>query len=118
MSRKQVRCPHCRSLRTKKKGRQDGVQRYQCNECGKKFRSSRSKQKIAKVLWSEYSSGKQTLAEISKKIGHSYKWVRNRIDEVIVSMADDLIPQPTILVPDTTFWGRRYGVCVFRVMDA
>lgn len=27
---------------------------------------------------------------------------------------DDLTPQPTIVVPDTTFWGRSYGVTVFR----
>lgn len=26
----------------------------------------------------------------------------------------DLTPQKTVLVPDTTFWGRSYGVCVFR----
>ena len=25
-----------------------------------------------------------------------------------------LIPQPTVIVADTTFWGRSYGVCVFR----
>lgn len=29
-------------------------------------------------------------------------------------MPDDLIPEPTIIVPDTTFWGRKYGVMVFR----
>jgi len=29
-------------------------------------------------------------------------------------MPDDIKPQPTIVVPDTTFWGRSYGVCVFR----
>jgi hypothetical protein len=29
-------------------------------------------------------------------------------------MARDLIPQATIIVADTTFWGRSYGVCVFR----
>jgi hypothetical protein len=31
-----------------------------------------------------------------------------------VAMPDDLMPQPTIIVPDTTFWGRSYGVTVFR----
>jgi len=31
-----------------------------------------------------------------------------------VSGLDDLVPQPTIIVPDTTFWGRHYGVVVFR----
>jgi hypothetical protein len=102
------------SLRTKKKGKQDGVQRFECNECGKKFRSKRNKQKIAKALWKEYSTGKQTLTEIGKKTGRSYKWVRNRLDEVLVTIPDDLTPGPTIVVPDTTFWGRKYGVCVFR----
>lgn len=29
-------------------------------------------------------------------------------------MHTDLIPQSTIIVTDTTFWGRSYGVCVFR----
>jgi hypothetical protein len=29
-------------------------------------------------------------------------------------MPIDLVPQPTIVVPDTTFWGRLYGVTVFR----
>lgn len=26
----------------------------------------------------------------------------------------DIEPQPTVIVPDTTFWGRGYGVTVFR----
>jgi len=29
-------------------------------------------------------------------------------------MPTDIIPQPTVIVPDTTFWGRHYGVVVFR----
>lgn len=69
---------------------------------------------MQKKLWYEYSIGKQTLSEIGEHIGRSYKWVRTRLDEVLVSMPDNLTPQPTIIVPDTTFWGRLYGVCVFR----
>lgn len=114
MSRKQVRCPHCMSLRTKKKGKQDGVQRYQCNECRKKFRAKRKTKRLNDKLWHEYTNGKQTLTEIGDKIRRSYKWVRNRLDKVEVSLPEDLIPGPTIIVPDTTFWGRQYGVMVFR----
>lgn len=29
----------------------------------------------------------------------------------------DIAPRPTVIVPDTTFWGRSYGVCVFRSWD-
>lgn len=41
-------------------------------------------------------------------------WIRQRLDAHEVHTSDDLIPQPTVLVPDTTFWGRHYGVVVFR----
>lgn len=101
------------SLRTKKKGIEDSVQRYQCNDCKKKFRSKRNTKRVAESLWKEYSVGKQTLNEIGVKVGRSYKWVRTRLDEVAV-LPDHIEPQATIIVPDTTFWGRRYGVCVFR----
>jgi hypothetical protein len=40
-------------------------------------------------------------------------WVRNHLDEVPVPETD-VAPQPTVAITDTTFWGRRYGVCVFR----
>ncbi len=69
---------------------------------------------MSKELWSEYTHGKQTLSELGKKHGHTSWWVRTRLDECGASMPNDLIPQPTIIVPDTTFWGRSYGVCVFR----
>ena len=65
-------------------------------------------------LWSEYTRGKQTLSELGEKYGKSHVWVRTRLDEHTVSMPTDLTPQPTVIVPDTTFWGRSYGVTVFR----
>lgn len=30
------------------------------------------------------------------------------------ALPEGVPPQKTIIVPDTTFWGRSYGVCVFR----
>lgn len=65
-------------------------------------------------LWNEYTNGKQTLAELGDKNGHSYKWVRKHLDAHEAVMPDDIEPQPTVVVPDTTFWGRSYGVTVFR----
>lgn len=40
-------------------------------------------------------------------------WVRKQLDTIVVS-ALKLIPQLTVVIADTTFWGRHYGVCVFR----
>lgn len=40
-------------------------------------------------------------------------WVRSQLDAIAVEPMS-LSPQTTVLIADTTFWGRRYGVCVFR----
>jgi len=34
--------------------------------------------------------------------------------DAVVPESPALVPQPTIAVVDVTFWGREYGVCVFR----
>ena len=39
-------------------------------------------------------------------------WVRERLDAVVVTLPT-LKPQNVVLIVDTTFWGRSYGVCVF-----
>ena len=40
-------------------------------------------------------------------------WVRKQLDAATPAH-ESLPPQPTVIVADTTFWGRSYGVCVFR----
>lgn len=65
------------------------------------------------IVWKEYVEEKQTLKQIAKKHGHSHPWVRKQLDAVSVPK-QDLIPHPTVVIADTTFWGRKYGVCVFR----
>ena len=45
-------------------------------------------------------------------------WVRKQLDEHrIENIPTDIVPQATVIVPDTTFWGRHYGVVVFRSWD-
>jgi len=39
--------------------------------------------------------------------------VRKQLDTVVVP-EPKVVPQPTVVIADTTFWGRAYGVCVFR----
>lgn len=57
--------------------------------------------------------GKQTLVQLSEKHERSHVWVRKHLDAM--SVADnEIIPCPTVAITDTTFWGRTYGVCVFR----
>lgn len=44
-------------------------------------------------------------------------WVRKQLDAYEVEEPDGLLPQPVVVVPDTTFWGRCYGVTVFRAWN-
>jgi hypothetical protein len=64
-------------------------------------------------LWHEYVWKKQTITQLAEREKRSIQWVRDKLDSV-VPQAHSIIPQPTVIVPDTTFWGRSYGVCVFR----
>jgi hypothetical protein len=89
------------------------VQRYECTACGKKFRAQRNRTRIAKTLWRAYTERKQTLTELGTQYGRSHAWVRSHLDAHVVTVPRTT-PEPTVVVADTTFWGRSYGVCVFR----
>lgn len=97
----------------KKNARRNGIQRYKCNDCGYQFQSPRRQTRALNALWHRYAHQKQTLPELAAQTGHSHVWVRRRLDAVPSPHAS-LVPQPTVVIPDTTFWGRQYGVTVFR----
>lgn len=65
-------------------------------------------------MWGAYTNRKQTLAELSETYGKSHVTIRKHLDAHEVNMPTDITPQATVVVPDTTFWGRQYGVTVFR----
>lgn len=50
---------------------------------------------------------------MSQDTGRSTKWVRKRLDEKVI-VKKEVSPQKTVVIPDTTFFGKTYGVCVFR----
>ncbi|HEY4505583.1 MAG TPA: hypothetical protein VJG67_02735, partial [Candidatus Paceibacterota bacterium] len=54
-----------------------------------------------------------TINQLAFKVGRSHVWVRQQLDQA-ASSRSSLLPQPTVIAVDVTFWGRHYGVCVFR----
>lgn len=96
-----------------KYGQRRGVQRYRCLNCRHSFQSKRRPQKKQQSLYQRYTWGKQSLTELSRTEDRSVPWVRKRLDAVTPAHTS-LPPQATVIVADTTFWGRSYGVCVFR----
>ena len=64
-------------------------------------------------MWNEYVFGKQTLKQLAKKKDRSIEWVRQQLEKVEFEKKK-IVPCATVFIPDTTFFGRTYGVCVFR----
>ncbi|MDP3645830.1 MAG: hypothetical protein Q8R25_01970, partial [bacterium] len=90
--------------------------RYKCLDCGKQFQSIRRDTGENETLWSEYVGGKQTLKQLGTKYDRSHVSIRRKLDAVTVA-EQQITPQASVFITDTTFWGHDYGVCVFRSHD-
>ncbi|MBI2257776.1 MAG: hypothetical protein HYU67_02640 [Flavobacteriia bacterium] len=64
-------------------------------------------------MWEEYTLGKQTYLQLSKKYNCSIKTIQRRLDahkiENTFSQA-----RKVIVLMDTTYWGRNFGVMLFK----
>jgi hypothetical protein len=85
-------------------------------DCGKQFQSIRRDTGAKEELWQEYVDGKQTLKQLGEKHDRSHVSIRRQLDAVTVP-EQQITPQPSVFITDTTFWGHDYGVCVFRSHD-
>jgi len=81
--------------------------------CLKVFQSKRRTTQTAQKLFHQYSWGKQNLVQLAKQCDRSVSWVRTKLEKVEIQKKK-VIPQPTVFIVDTTFFGKVWGVCVFR----
>ena len=87
------------------------VQRYLCKSCGRRFII---RQVIdTEVLWREYVFGKQTILQLSERYGISRNTVRRKLDLIRVSRIISSSKSIVVLM-DTTYWGRSFGVVTFK----
>jgi hypothetical protein len=56
------------------------------------------------------------VAQLANKYQKSGRWIRQQLDKAPLSKFQ-LLPQPVVGIADITFWGRGYGVLVFRSWD-
>ncbi len=105
----------CGSKAVIKKGKQSGIQRFQCKKCGKKFQSlRRDKSNFLNKLWNKYVWKKQTVSDLANTYNRSEKWIRNQLNKIAVKSIVSVHPQPVVVGADATFFSRSYGVIVFR----
>ena len=57
--------------------------------------------------------GKQTYAQLALKYGYSIKTIQRRIDKAKVNVTEKS-PREVIVLMDTTYFGRSFGVMLFR----
>ena len=119
MSTKTKKCPLCQGQNVVKKGKQDGVQRYLCRICGKRFRSERrGKRKLTKDIFNDFVFSKQTVRELKPEYGLDKKTIRSVLDRY-ENEKKVHNPREIYLVVDATYFGKRkegtsWGVILFR----
>lgn len=89
------------------------MQRYQCRSCQYQFQSIRRPEAGQRRILDEYVWGRQSLGQLAETHGRSHVWIRRQLDAA-EREPRILVPESTVVVADTTFWGRHYGVTVFR----
>jgi len=66
-------------------------------------------------LWNKYVWKKQTVSDLAKKYKKSKSWVGKQLDQVQIKVPDNSInPQPIVIIADSTFFDRTYGITVLR----
>jgi hypothetical protein len=84
---------------------------YKCYVCKKQFREGL--RLISLTIWDEYTKGKQTYKQLAKKYNCSKKTIQRKIDlhKVILPKKE---PRKVVVLMDTTYWGRSFGVMLFK----
>ena len=65
------------------------------------------------VLWQDYTQGKQTYSQLAAKHGLSVKTIQRRLDKVTPTDTP-IEPCHTVVLMDTTYFGRGFGVMLFK----
>jgi hypothetical protein len=84
---------------------------YKCLACGKQFVGGNRLN--SNLIWKEYVDGKQTYVQLATKYNCSTKTIQRKIDSVVVSAKTDF-PSAVNILMDTTYFGRSFGVMVFK----
>lgn len=84
---------------------------YKCFACGKQFLGG--VRINAEEIWEAYVDGKQTYSQLACKYGCSTKTIQRKLDTYCVRLPLTS-GRPVIVLMDTTYWGRGFGVMLFK----
>jgi hypothetical protein len=112
-------CPVCGQKSVYRDGKSRLRQRYRCKHCKHVWLQPKSEESSwVEEAYGAYTIGRQTIAELSQKYNCSERTLRNKFDDYRPPIAYEkeaaLCPVP--LVFDGTFFGRGYGLLVYRAL--
>lgn len=81
--------------------------------CGRTFQPKPQRERKRHALFRAYVWQRQSIGQLAQREGRSHVWIRKQLDAAKPTSAT-AVPQPVVIAADMTFWGRGYGVCVFR----
>ena len=64
-------------------------------------------------FWKEYVQGKQTYVQLAEKYSCSAKTIKRKLDNYSVKIQAKTARKVIVLM-DTTYWGRTFGVMLFK----
>ena len=105
-----IKCPVCHSNHTVKNGHRKGSQLYKYAECGYQFRQS---QKLDDDrLRQLYQGNKQTIQELSERLGVSASTIRRHLCNVTFKWEQPSLCGSGFVHLDATYWGHNWGILI------
>jgi hypothetical protein len=98
-------------------GRRNGRQRWRCKGCGHVWLQAGGRPDWIAHAYRDYAYGRQTLAELSRRYGCHRETLRRRFERYAAAVTPREVPSaPAALTFDATFFGRDYGLLVYRAL--
>ena len=100
---------------SKKNGFFRGLQRYRCLDCKHVFNNKRRDftSYWAAKIWKDYIDHKQTIQELCERYSVSHPVIEKYLNSYQVTPVIDY-PSNAVVVMDTTYFRRGFGVSIFR----
>ena len=105
------KCFFCGSSNVVHNGLRGRIQRYKCNDCGRRFDGGRRRDKSQVIT--DYIEGKQTVSQLALKYGVSTKTIERDLRGMryVQKISKD---KQVVIQMDTTYWGRNFGLMVIK----
>jgi len=103
----------CKSRNLIRNGHFRGKQRYRCKACSHQVTHLHQFNPQPSTLWNSYVYHRQTLYQLAEDNQKSVRWIQQQLDQIQV-VDSSPTPKPVVAILDATFFGRGYGVLVFK----